>query len=92
MNTLTIEELEKKREKQRIYNKKYYDSHSAECRELHRLIYKEKIQNKDYKEYLYKQHKASRDKLKEKINEENNVVVKKRGRPKTLPFFMDSKI
>jgi hypothetical protein len=93
MNNTINEELEKKRARQRAYNKKWYESHKEEAKELQKILYKTKIQNEDYKKYLYSQHKISRDKLKVKHIEENvvTIVKKKRGRPTTLPFFIEVK-
>jgi hypothetical protein len=87
MNIMTFEELERKREKQRIYNKRWYDKNRDECVLMHRELYKKSMMNDDYKKYLYERNKKSRDKLKqEKINA-GIIIPKKRGRPPTLKFF-----
>jgi hypothetical protein len=89
---LSPEELEKKRAKQREYNHKHYAKCTEENKALHRNLYREKIQNLEYKAYLYNKQKISRDILKQKKMEANLLPPpKKRGRTPTLPFFMQNK-
>jgi hypothetical protein len=89
---LSPEELEKKRAKQREYNHKYMAKHNEEIKAMQRQLYKEKTQNKEYKEYLFNQHIVSSKILKQKKIEANLLPPpKKRGRPTTLPFFKQNK-
>jgi hypothetical protein len=92
MNTMTNEELEKKREKQRIYNKRFYDKNREQCVLLHKELYKKSMMNDDYKKYLYERQKIARDKLKQENINAGIIIPKKRGRPPTLKDFMTQEI
>ena len=67
-----------------LRNKKYRDSHKEEFNERVKAYHSEKMQDPEYKNYLYARLKSRRDRIKqEKID--RGETINKRGRPLKYP-------